>query len=126
MRTHLNYADRLQLLHYLFGLANSDKACSKNERDKIHHISNLLWLNEADYKTIEAMYFKTSHSAYTILQIGRDATDEEVKRSYRKLAKKYHPDKLSSLGEEAQKAAKEKFQEINNAYESIKKERNIT
>ena len=92
----------------------------------IYYISQLLWLNEADYKNIEAMYFKTADSAYTILQVGRDATDEDIKRSYRKLAKKYHPDRLSSLGEDAQKAAKEKFQEINNAYEAIKKERNIS
>ena len=126
IRTSLNYPNRLQLLHYLFGLANSDKACSQKERDMIYYISQLLWLNEADYKTIEAMYFKTADSAYTILQVGRDATDEDIKRSYRKLAKKYHPDRLSSLGEDAQKAAKEKFQEINNAYEAIKKERNIS
>ena len=114
IRTSLNYPNRLQLLHYLFGLANSVKACSQKERDMIYYISQLLWLNEADYKTIEAMYFKTADSAYTILQVERNATDEDIKRSYRKLAKKYHPDRLSSLGEEAQKAAKEKFQEINN------------
>ncbi len=125
IRTHLNYSNRLQLLHYLFGIASSDKACSKEERDKIYYISQLLWLNEADYKTIEAMYFKSADSAYTILQVERDASDEEIKRSYRKLAKKYHPDRVSSLGEDAQKAAKEKFQKINNAYEEIKKERNI-
>jgi DnaJ like chaperone protein len=125
IRTSLNYSNRLQLLHYLFGIACADVACSQKERDMIHYISQLLWLNEADYKTIEAMYFKNSDSDYTILQIDKNATNEEIKRSYRKLAKKYHPDKLSSLGEDAKRAAQEKFQEINNAYERIKKARNI-
>lgn len=125
IRTSLNYSNRLQLLHYLFGIACADVSCSQQERDMIHRISQLLWLNEADYKTIEAMYFKNSNSDYTILQVDKNASNEEIKRSYRRLAKKYHPDKLSSLGEDAKKAAKEKFQEINNAYERIKKARNI-
>ena len=63
---------------------------------------------------------------YEELGVTRGASADEIKKAYRKLAKKYHPDRLSSLGEDAQKAAKEKFQEINNAYEAIKKERNIS
>ncbi len=125
IRGSLTYASRLQLLHYLFGVAVADNSCSAVERDLIRRISQLLWLNEPDYKTIEAMYFDGTDSSYTILQIEKTASDDEIKKAYRKMAIKYHPDKVEALGEDAKKAAKEKFQEINNAYEKIKKERNI-
>jgi len=125
IRFSMNYASRVQLLHYLFSLAASDKAISEAENRQIHYIAQLLMINEADYKTIEAMYYVSNDSSYTILQVEKTASDEQIKRAYRKMAIKYHPDKVESLGNEAKKAAKEKFQAINNAYETIKKERNI-
>lgn len=125
IRTSFPYATKLQLLHYLFGIAVADNDCTKAEKDLIERIANLIGLSQADYKSIEAMYFQVTDSAYVILQIERNATDEEIKRAYKRMCIKYHPDKVAHLGEEAQKAANEKFQEINNAYEQIKKERNL-
>lgn len=125
IRASMNYAGRLQLLHYLFGIANADGNCSENEKKIIYHISQLLVLHQADYNTIEAIYFKSTDSAYTILQIDKSATDSEVKKAYRKMAIRYHPDKVHSLGEDAKRSANEKFQAISNAYETIKKERNM-
>lgn len=125
IRISFPYATKLQLLHYLFGIAVADNDCTKAEKDLIERIANLIGLSQADYKSIEAMYFRVTDSAYVILQIERNATDEEVKRAYKRMCIKYHPDKVAHLGEEAQKAANEKFQEINNAYEQIKKERNL-
>lgn len=125
IRTTFPYATKLQLLHYLFGIAVADNDCTKAEKDLIERIANLIGLSQADYKSIEAMYFRVTDSAYVILQVERNATDEEIKRAYKRMCIKYHPDKVAHLGEEAQKAANEKFQEINNAYEQIKKERNL-
>ena len=125
IRISFPYATKLQLLHYLFGIAVADNDCTKAEKDLIERIANLIGLSQADYKSIEAMYFQVTDSAYVILQIERNATDEEIKRAYKRMCIKYHPDKVAHLGEEAQKAANEKFQEINNAYEQIKKERNL-
>jgi DnaJ like chaperone protein len=71
------------------------------------------------------MFVKDELSAYKILEISKDATDEEVKKAYKKMAVKYHPDKVSHLGEDVQKAANEKFKEVNQAYESIKKQRGM-
>lgn len=58
---------------------------------------------------------------YKILGVPRDASDDEVKRAYRELAKKYHPDKYkdSDLAE----LASEKMKEINAAYDEIQKQR---
>jgi len=125
IRSTMNYSSRLQLLHYMFGIANADNNCSEIEKTTIYKIAQLLGLYEADYKTIEAMYFTSTNSSYTILQIDKTATELEIKKAYRKMAIKYHPDKVESLGEDAKKAAKDKFQAINNAYETIKKERNM-
>jgi DnaJ like chaperone protein len=125
IRTAFPYATKLQLLHYLFGIAVADSDCSKSEKDLIERIANLIGLSSADYKSIEAMYFNVTDSAYVILQIEKTASDVEIKKAYKRMCIKYHPDKVAHLGEEAQKAANAKFQEINNAYEKIKKERNL-
>ena len=71
------------------------------------------------------MFSKASESAYTVLEISPSATDEEVKKAYRSMAMKNHPDKVANLGPEVQKAAQEKFQKIQEAYETIKRERGI-
>ena len=125
VRLNLPYSTKLQLLHYLFGIACADGLCSAIEKDLIARITNLIGLSQQDYKTIEAMYFEQTDSAYIILQITKEASDEEVKKAYKRMCIKYHPDKVAHLGAEAQQAAKEKFQEIANAYEKIKKERGI-
>lgn len=125
IRLSITYSSKLQLVHYLFGIACADGLCSEVEKNLISRIANLIGLSIADYKTIEAMYFEQTDSAYIILQISKEASDEEVKKAYKRMCIKYHPDKVASLGEQAQQAAKEKFQEITNAYEKIKKERGI-
>ena len=69
------------------------------------------------------MFYDASGNAYKILEIDKSATNDEVKRAYRKMVKKYHPDKLINLGDEHLKGAKEKFQSIQDAYEKIKSEK---
>lgn len=60
---------------------------------------------------------------YEILNISRGAGEEEIKKAYRELIAKYHPDKVSHLGEDLQKLAHEKIVQINNAYKELKKRR---
>jgi DnaJ like chaperone protein len=71
------------------------------------------------------MFYRNVDSDYKILGIDEKATDEEVKKAYRKMAVAHHPDKVAQMGEEYQKGAKEKFQQIQDAYEAIKKRRGI-
>ncbi len=71
------------------------------------------------------MFIPETDSSYKILEIERSATDEEVKKAYRKMAVKYHPDKVSHLGDDIRKSADEKFAMVNEAYNKIKKERNL-
>ena len=125
VKSYMDFASRLQLLHYLFGLSISDGHGHPSEIETIKTISNWLGISSVDYESIKAMFIKDSKSAYKVLEITPQATDEELKKAYKKMAVKYHPDKVSHLGEDVQKAANDKFKEVNVAYEQIKKERGI-
>lgn len=122
---YMDYASRLQLLHYLFGIANSDGRISQEELGVINTISDYMGVTNSDFSSVKAMFIKETDSAYKILGIDPSATDEEVKRAYREMAKKNHPDLVGNLGDEVRQAAEKKFQEINAAYETIKKQRGM-
>jgi DnaJ like chaperone protein len=126
VRRALSYPSRLQLVHFLFGLANSDRAISKEELTVIGRIATILGLHKTEFDSISTMFrAPTAESSYTILGITRTATSEEVKTAYRRLTLQYHPDKVAHHGEDVQRAAKEKYQKVVEAYETIKKERGI-
>ncbi len=120
---HTRYESRLQILHFLFGIANSDGHISANESQKINEISGFFRIHFKDFESIKAMFFKEAGNAYKILEIEKTATDSEIKKAYRTMAKKYHPDKLQHLPEHLQKGAEEKFRSVQEAYEKLQKER---
>ena len=122
---YMDYSSRLQLLHYLFGIANADKAISNQELGVINMISDYMGITNSDFQSVKAMFIKETDSAYKILGVDPSASDEEVKKAYRDMAKKNHPDLVSNLGDEVRQAAEKKFQEINAAYEAIKKQRGM-
>ncbi len=121
----MDYPSRLQLLHYLFGIATADRQFDQSEENVIQQISGYMGVDSSDFASIKAMFVKNINSAYDILELNPDATDEEVKKAYRRLAIQYHPDKVAHLGEDIKKAATEKFQTLNAAYEEIKKQRGM-
>ena len=122
---NMNYSQRLQLFHYLTQMATVDGDFSKSEKDILEAIGSAIQLTSTDVASVIAMFYKDTESAYTILEISPSATDEEVKAAYRRMAMKNHPDKVATLGPDVQKAAEEKFRKIQQAYETIKKERGM-
>jgi len=125
IQQNMNYSARLQLLHFLFGIAMADGSVDPSEKNIIQHISDRMGISNSDFESIQAMFIPNTDADYKILEIERSASDDDVKKAYRRMAMKYHPDKVSHLGEDFQHAAKEKFQKVNQAYENIKKERKI-
>jgi len=123
---NMDYSSRLQLLHLLFNVSLADGIAHPSEQQVINRISNYIGISSADFISIRNMFIPETDSSYKILEIEPSATNEEVKKAYRRMAMKYHPDKVSNLGEDYRKTANEKFRKVNEAYERIKKERNMT
>ena len=119
------YETRLQVLHFLFGVANADGYISVEELNKINSIAEALGIRFSDIESIKAMFVKSADNAYKILEITPQASDGMVKKAYREMAKKYHPDKLQSKDPALIKGAQEKFQEVQKAYETIRKARGM-
>jgi len=125
IRQNLTHASRLQLIHFLFGIAKADGFVTENEVNSIKTIAGYLNINHYDFESIKAMFYDSSTGAYQILEVDESATNDEVKKAYRKMVKKYHPDKLQHLGDEHIKGGEEKFKQVQKAYERIQKERGM-
>tara|TARA_R110002049_G_scaffold137089_3_gene296969 strand:- start:188 stop:967 length:780 start_codon:yes stop_codon:yes gene_type:complete len=119
------YEVRLQLLHFLFGIAQADGTLRPAEIDKISEIAGYFRVSRIDFESIKAMFIKSADNAYKILEIEKSVTDEEVKKAYRTMAKKYHPDRVNTENEAIKKGAEEKFKEVQKAYEIIQQERGL-
>lgn len=119
------YEVRLQLLHFLFGIAQADGTISHAELDKIKEIAGYLRVHPRDYESIMAMFVKSTNNAYKILEVDPESSDAEIKTAYRKMVKKYHPDKVITKDPAIKKGAEEKFRQVQMAYEQIQQERGM-
>ncbi len=125
IRLQMDHAKRLLLLQYLFGIAKADGHIHSSELDVIRQIAKWLGIHERDRASIEEMFQAGKANPYSVLEITPSSTDSEVKKAYRKMAVKFHPDKVQDLGESHQKQAKERFIAIQAAYEHIKRDRGM-
>ena len=125
---YMNYSSKLELLHLLFDIAYADEEIHPSELSAIKRIADIFHIDRLDFESLKAPYMKQVDRdwAYKSLEIEPTATDDEIKKAYRKMAKKYHPDLVNELGEDVKKLATEKFRSINEAYESLKKQRGIS
>jgi DnaJ like chaperone protein len=124
---YMNYSSKLELLHLLFSIAYADGEVVASELNTIQRIATIFRIDRLDFESIKAPYMKQVDRdwAYKSLEVEPSATDDEIKKAYRRMAKKYHPDLVNDLGEEVKKSATEKFRSINEAYESLKKQRGL-
>lgn len=130
MNMHLDYSMRLQLMHYLVLIAQADGQVPPVEVAALMEVGAYLGISQADIESLLNMRTAAQpkdnlSDAYKVLGIAPDATDDEVKAAYRKMALKHHPDRVAALGEDVRKEAENKFQEINAAKERIFKARGL-
>jgi len=123
LQRRTRYEVRLQIIHFLFSIAKADGHVSNAELNSLYEISGYLNIMKRDFESIKAMFFQSVDNSYTILEIEKTATDAEVKKAFRTMAKKYHPDKLQHMDEAYRRGAEEKFRKVQEAYEHIQKER---
>ena len=123
----LNYSVRLQLLNMLFSIAAGDGAVNDAEVAVIKTIAHYMRVSNADLSSIAAMFTKQTNPnwAYQVLELEPNCTDEDIKKAYRRMAMKYHPDKVNALGEEVKQNATEKFRKVKEAYDYLKQQRGI-
>ena len=122
VRSQMDYSQRLQLYYFLVSLGASD-GLHKKEVEVLERIARGIGISKTEADSVMAQFKPSTDSSYKILEIEPTATDDEVRKAYRKMAVKYHPDKVATLGEDVQKAAEEKFKAVAQAYEAIRKER---
>lgn len=140
MRIHMDYSTRLQLLSFLAMIAKADGTVSSEEVQAVREIGSYLQIDAVDIESILSMGYSRGQrnngarsgstvneltQAYKILGISPSASDDEVKKAYRQMALKHHPDRVATLGDDVRLAAEKKFQEINNAKEVIFKARGM-
>ena len=122
---HMSHAQRLQLLDFLVMLAQADGSVPQSEITALKECASWMGLSTNEVDAMLHLQGDTLEDAYKVLGLTPQATDDEVKRAYRRLALQHHPDKVAALGDDVRKAAEKKFQEINAAKERIFKARGL-
>lgn len=115
------------MLDVLFRVSTADGQISPREDAMIGTAFRIFQYSDTDFQRFRSRYVKQVNPDYAVLKIDASASDEEIKKQYRKLVSEYHPDKIEAKGlpEEFVKFANDKFREIHEAYERIRKERGL-
>ena len=123
---NMDYSQRLQLLNFLTMLAKADGQVVVVEIEALRNIAIWMGLNATEVDTMLNLKKDDINSAYKVLAVSPSATDEEIKKAYRKMALEHHPDRVAALGDDIRLAAEKKFQEINEAKERIYRSRGLS
>lgn len=122
-RGRMAYSQRLELLHVLFRISRADGEINQKELELLNYIGVHLGISHPDYLALSAMFVSTPDSDYKILDVLPGADETEVKKAYRTMAMRFHPDRLTGLSDAEKNAAQEKFIKVQKAYESIKRKK---
>jgi DnaJ like chaperone protein len=115
----------LSFMDLLFKVAAADGRLHESEEAILLRIKNIFRISDTQFDSLKSVYFKQDDRYYKLLNCTTQSTDQEIKSSYKKLVKEYHPDMIVSKGlpEEFVEVATKKFQEIQEAYNNVRQER---
>jgi len=125
MAVGMSYSQRLQLLSFLVSVAKADGSLPQSELQALRQVAQWIGLQPADLDSMLNLGATSLEEAYRVLGVTPDASDEQLKRAYRRLALQHHPDKVATLGEDVRRAAEKKLQEINAAKDIVWKARGL-
>lgn len=125
LREVMPSGQRIQLMNYLVEIAKVDHSISSQEKDTLYRIAAAIGLGSNIVDQMLGLGGNSLDDAYSVLGVPKTATDDEVRKAYKQMALKYHPDHVTSLGEDIRKAAEEKFKEVNDAKDRIYKSRGM-
>lgn len=125
MSVNMETEHRLQLIAFLCEIAKADGNIDEKEITALRNLAINLRLNANVVEQMLHLGGQSLDDAYAVLGLSKDATDDEVRKAYRKMALQFHPDRVATLGKDVKEAAQKKFQEINNAKERIYKARGL-
>ena len=123
--SHVDYSGRLQLLNFLVMIAKADGHVAEQEKVALKEVAQWMQLSPSEVDSMLHLDGGTLEDAYKVLGVSPDATDDELRKAYRRLALEHHPDRVAKLGDDVRRAAEKKFQEINAAKERIWKARGL-
>lgn len=125
VRQNMRVSEKRLLLQFLFGIAAADGNIDNAELGTLRSVTVKMGLGIQDFVAMQSMYMPKSRPSrsldYEVLGLNKNASWDEIKRAYKKLAIQHHPDKVAHLGDEHVQAAKDKFQKIQQSYERLKK-----
>ncbi|MCH2230405.1 MAG: DnaJ domain-containing protein [Crocinitomicaceae bacterium] len=137
VQLHLDHSQRLQVMYFLAGLSMVDGSIQGLEMRILSKLSQVLELSPKEFQSIIGMYKKQEEkrkakttyipiksrlkTVCEILGVSEHAGMDEIKKAYRSMVKKHHPDRFYNESEEQQKIAEERFLRIQEAYETIEK-----
>lgn len=122
---NMDYSARLQLLNFLVLIAQADGSKDQAEIVALKEAAQWMGLSPTEVDALLHLEGDSLDDAYKVLGVSPQATDDEVRRAYRRLALEHHPDRVAKLGDDVRRAAEKKFQEINAAKERIYKARGL-
>lgn len=122
---NLDHSGRLQMLNFLVNIAQADGSVPQSELKALKDVATWLQMSASEVDSMLHLEGNTLEDAYKVLGLTPQATDDEIRKAYRRLALEHHPDRVAKLGEDVRKAAEKKLQEINAAKERIYKARGL-
>ena len=123
--SHVDYSGRLQLLNFLVMIAQADGRVDQVEVGALKEVAQWMQMSPQEVDAMLHLEGDSLEDAYKVLGVSPDATDEELRKTYRRLALEHHPDRVAKLGDDVRRAAEKKFQEINAAKDRIWKARGL-